>query len=68
MCPDTLSVRAEPSTEKKIKNLQKKIRQTEELEQKVASGELTPCEEQREKLARLESLRQELAALTAAAQ
>ncbi|XP_016114882.1 partner of Y14 and mago-like [Sinocyclocheilus grahami] len=46
---------------KKIKNLRKKLRQVEELQQKVDSGELkTPSREQLDKLGRGQALRDEL--------
>ncbi|CAN0423937.1 unnamed protein product, partial [Ectocarpus fasciculatus] len=46
---------------RKMKALNKKIRQVEELEAKVASGEVVPTEEQRQKLARKPALVAELA-------
>ncbi|XP_060930730.1 partner of Y14 and mago isoform X1 [Limanda limanda] len=49
---------------KKIKNLKKKLRQGEDLQQKVDSGEIEqPTKDQLEKLARLEALREELVQL-----
>ena len=49
---------------KKIKNLKKKLRQGEDLQQKVDSGEIEqPTKDQLEKLGRLEALREELAQL-----
>ncbi|XP_043939706.1 partner of Y14 and mago [Protopterus annectens] len=46
---------------KKIKNLKKKLRQVEELQQKVDSGEIKqPTKEQLEKLARRQALEEEL--------
>ncbi|XP_077401879.1 partner of Y14 and mago [Vanacampus margaritifer] len=46
---------------KKIKNLRKKLRQVEELQQKVDSGEIKqPTQDQLEKLARAKTLRDEL--------
>lgn len=46
---------------KKIKNLKKKLRQVEELQQKVDSGEITePTKDQLEKLGRVTALRDEL--------
>lgn len=46
---------------KKIKNLRKKLRQVEELQQKVDSGELqSPSKDQLEKLGRAQALREEL--------
>uniref|UniRef100_A0A672MD01 PYM homolog 1, exon junction complex associated factor n=1 Tax=Sinocyclocheilus grahami TaxID=75366 RepID=A0A672MD01_SINGR len=56
------------STEKakKMKNLRKKLRQVEELQQKVDSGELkTPSREQLDKLSRGQALRDELRLLEA---
>ncbi|CAB1119553.1 unnamed protein product [Ectocarpus sp. CCAP 1310/34] len=50
---------------RKIKALNKKIRLVEELEAKVASGEVVPTEEQRQKLARKPALVSELAELQA---
>lgn len=44
-----------------IKALNKKIRQVEELEAKVAAGSVVPTEEQRQKLARKPALLAELA-------
>ncbi|XP_061531093.1 partner of Y14 and mago [Phycodurus eques] len=46
---------------KKIKNMRKKLRQVEELQQKVDSGEIKqPTQDQLEKLARAAALRDEL--------
>ncbi|KAL0187500.1 hypothetical protein M9458_019170, partial [Cirrhinus mrigala] len=46
---------------KKMKNLRKKLRQVEELQQKVDSGELkNPSKEQLDKLGRAQALREEL--------
>ncbi|KAI3356942.1 hypothetical protein L3Q82_003583 [Scortum barcoo] len=46
---------------KKIKNLKKKLRQVEELQQKVDSGEIKePTKDQLEKLGRAQALRDEL--------
>nr|XP_057907585.1 partner of Y14 and mago isoform X2 [Doryrhamphus excisus] len=46
---------------KKIKNVKKKLRQVEELQQKVDSGEIKqPTQDQLEKLARAKALRDEL--------
>lgn len=46
---------------KKIKNLRKKLRQIEELQQKVDSGEIKePTKDQLEKMARAQGLRDEL--------
>ncbi|XP_057686262.1 partner of Y14 and mago [Corythoichthys intestinalis] len=46
---------------KKIKNMRKKLRQVEELQQKVDSGEIKqPTQDQLEKLARAKTLRDEL--------
>jgi len=48
-------------TAKKIKNLRKKLRQIEELQQKVDSGEIRePSKDQQEKLGRAAGLREEL--------
>lgn len=44
-----------------IKSLNKKLRQVEELEAKVASGDFVPSAEQRQKLARKPALLAELA-------
>eukprot|EP00164_Ancoracysta_twista_P009851 GFYU01014685.1.p1 GENE.GFYU01014685.1~~GFYU01014685.1.p1 ORF type:complete len:181 (+),score=46.11 GFYU01014685.1:43-585(+) len=52
---------------KKIKNLQKKVRQTEELKAKVDAGSVEPLPEQLEKLERLPEMKKELADLQAAA-
>ncbi|XP_026884910.1 partner of Y14 and mago [Electrophorus electricus] len=56
---------AEPSTAtekvKKMKNLRKKLRQVEELQQKLDSGELqNPSKDQLDKLGRAQALREEL--------
>ncbi|XP_015252932.1 PREDICTED: partner of Y14 and mago [Cyprinodon variegatus] len=52
---------AEAEKAKKIKNLRKKLRQVEELQQKVDSGEIKqPTKDQLEKLGRAEALREEL--------
>lgn len=49
---------------RKIKNLRKKLRQVEELQQKVDSGELkTPSKEQLDKLGRGQALQEELKVL-----
>lgn len=46
---------------KKIKNLKKKLRQVEELQQKVDTGEIKqPTQDQLEKLGRVKALREEL--------
>lgn len=51
---------------KKIKNLRKKLRQVEELQQKVGSGEIqSPSQEQLDKLGRGQALREELQLLEA---
>uniref|UniRef100_A0A8C1TAQ6 PYM homolog 1, exon junction complex associated factor n=1 Tax=Cyprinus carpio TaxID=7962 RepID=A0A8C1TAQ6_CYPCA len=51
---------------KKMKNLRKKLRQVEELQQKLDSGELkTPSKEQLDKLSRGQALRDELRLLEA---
>ncbi|XP_043103016.1 partner of Y14 and mago isoform X2 [Puntigrus tetrazona] len=51
---------------KKLKNLRKKLRQVEELQQKVDSGELkNPSKEQLDKLGRGQALRDELRLLEA---
>ncbi|KAF4110447.1 partner of Y14 and mago isoform X1 [Onychostoma macrolepis] len=51
---------------KKMKNLRKKLRQVEELQQKVDCGELkTPSKEQLDKLGRGQALREELRLLEA---
>ncbi|GAA6103799.1 partner of Y14 and mago [Tachysurus ichikawai] len=51
---------------KKIKNVRKKLRQVEELQQKVDSGELqNPSKDQLEKLGRAQALREELRQLEA---
>lgn len=57
--PDDSSAAAEKS--KKIKNLKKKLRQVEELQQKVDSGEIQePTKDQLEKLARAHAIQVEL--------
>lgn len=62
-CPNE-STAAEKA--KKIKNLKKKLRQIEELQQKVDSGEIKePTKDQVEKLGRAESLQAELQQLEA---
>lgn len=62
-CPDE-SAAAEKA--KKIKNLKKKLRQIEELQQKVDSGEIKePTKDQLEKLGRAETLQAELQELEA---
>ncbi|XP_054465402.1 partner of Y14 and mago isoform X2 [Anoplopoma fimbria] len=56
---DSLADAAEKA--KKIKNLKKKLRQVEELQQKVNSGEITePTADQLEKLGRVKVLQDEL--------
>ncbi|KAK5864229.1 hypothetical protein PBY51_001189 [Eleginops maclovinus] len=46
---------------KKLKNLKKKLRQAEDLQQKVDSGEITePTKDQQEKLSRVKTLREEI--------
>ncbi|XP_055025094.1 partner of Y14 and mago isoform X2 [Misgurnus anguillicaudatus] len=56
---DTSAAAAEKA--KKIKNLRKKLRQVEELQQKLDSGELkNPSKEQLEKLGRGQALQEEL--------
>lgn len=61
-----VSVSSDPSAAaaeklKKIKNLKKKLRQVEELQQKVDSGEIKdPTKDQLEKLARAKALQAEL--------
>lgn len=62
-CPNE-SAAAEKA--KKIKNLKKKLRQIEELQQKVDSGEIKePTKDQMEKLGRAETLQAELQQLEA---
>ncbi|XP_059189253.1 partner of Y14 and mago [Centropristis striata] len=57
--PNDSSAAAEKA--KKIKNLKKKLRQVEDLQQKVDSGEITePTKDQLEKLGRLQALQDEL--------
>jgi partner of Y14 and mago protein len=48
---------------KQIRNLKKKVRQSDELQQKVSSGELQPNDEQKEKLASRGKLEGEIAVL-----
>lgn len=56
---DTSAAAAEKA--KKIKNVKKKLRQVEELQQRVDSGEIKqPTKDQLEKLGRAEALRDEL--------
>ncbi|XP_008291970.1 partner of Y14 and mago [Stegastes partitus] len=58
--PDDSSAAAAEKA-KKIKNLRKKLRQVEELQQKVDSGEIKqPTKDQLEKLGRAKALRDEL--------
>lgn len=58
---ETLEDSAVAEKSKKIKNLKKKLRQAEELQQKVDSGEIKhPTKEQLDKLARAPALRDEL--------
>lgn len=58
--PDDSSA-ASTEKAKKIKNLKKKLRQVEELQHKVDSGEIKqPTKDQLEKLGRAEALRDEL--------
>lgn len=62
--PDESEAAAEKA--KKIKNLKKKLRQIEELQQKVDSGEIKePTKDQLEKLGRAETLQAELQQLEA---
>ncbi|XP_026072868.1 partner of Y14 and mago B isoform X1 [Carassius auratus] len=59
--PEAADPTAAAEKAKKIKNLRKKLRQVEELQQKVDSGELeTPSKEQLDKLGRGQALRDEL--------
>lgn len=59
--PDESSASEAAEKAKKIKNLKKKLRQVEELQQKVNSGEIKdPTKDQLEKLARAQTLRDEL--------
>ncbi|XP_076022714.1 partner of Y14 and mago [Genypterus blacodes] len=52
---------AAAETVKKIKNLKKKLRQVEDLQQKMDSGEIKqPTKDQLEKLGRVKALREEL--------
>lgn len=63
-CPNESAAAAEKA--KKIKNLKKKMRQIEELQQKVDSGEIKePTKDQLEKLGRAETLQAELQQLEA---
>ncbi|TNM86783.1 hypothetical protein fugu_007013 [Takifugu bimaculatus] len=63
-CPDESEAAAEKA--KKIKNLKKKLRQIEELQQKMDSGEIKePTKDQLEKLGRAETLQAELQQLEA---
>lgn len=63
-CHDETSAAAEKA--KKIKNLKKKLRQIEELQQKVDSGEIKePTKDQLEKLGRANTLQAELQQLEA---
>mmetsp|Transcript_12931 Transcript_12931/g.25583 ORF Transcript_12931/g.25583 Transcript_12931/m.25583 type:complete len:184 (+) Transcript_12931:126-677(+) len=48
---------------KKIRNLKKKVRQSDELQEKVKSKEVEPNDEQRDKLAKRGELESEIAAL-----
>lgn len=58
--PDDSSAAAAEKA-KKIKNLKKKLRQVEELQQKVDSGEIKePTKDQLEKLGRAQALKEEL--------
>ncbi|KAK7884404.1 hypothetical protein WMY93_027527 [Mugilogobius chulae] len=57
--PDDSSAASEKA--KKVKNLKKKLRQIDDLQQKVDSGEIKqPSKEQLEKLARAQALRDEI--------
>lgn len=59
--PEATDPTAAAEKAKKIKNLRKKLRQVEELQQKVSSGELkSPSKEQLDKLGRGQALRAEL--------
>ena len=52
------------NSQKRLKNVKKKLRQIEELEAKIASGELAePSKEQLDKIARKDALEEELRAL-----
>lgn len=63
-CPDESTAASEKA--KKIKNLKKKMRQIEELQQKVDSGEIKePTKDQLEKLGRAGTLEAELQQLEA---
>ncbi|XP_056278133.1 partner of Y14 and mago [Pseudoliparis swirei] len=58
--PNDYSAEADEKA-KKIKNLKKKLRQVEELQQKMDSGEITePTKDQLEKLLRVQALQDEL--------
>ncbi|XP_053704993.1 partner of Y14 and mago [Synchiropus splendidus] len=60
VAPDALES-SDADKVKKIKNVKKKLRQVEELQQKIDSGEIkTPSKEQLEKVGRAETLRAEL--------
>mmetsp|Transcript_40860 Transcript_40860/g.102234 ORF Transcript_40860/g.102234 Transcript_40860/m.102234 type:complete len:180 (+) Transcript_40860:74-613(+) len=48
---------------KKIRNLKKKVRQSDELQEKVKSKEIEPNEEQKDKLAKRGELEREIASL-----
>lgn len=62
--PSTDESSAAAEKAKKIKNLKKKIRQVEDLQQKVNSGEIKePTKDQLEKLGRALALKEELQAL-----
>lgn len=59
--PDDPSAAAAAERAKKIKNLKKKLRQVEELQQKMDSGEIKqPTKDQLEKLGRAKALQDEL--------
>ncbi|XP_030052568.1 partner of Y14 and mago [Microcaecilia unicolor] len=63
LCPQTKAEPDSSTSEKsrKIKNLRKKLRQVEELQQKIDCGEIsTPSKEQLEKLGRRKALEEEL--------
>lgn len=58
---DSSAAAAAAEKAKKIKNLKKKLRQVEELQQKVDSGEIKePTKDQLEKLGRLQALKDEI--------
>jgi len=60
---DRLQVKDEPvSVEHKIRALRKKIRQTEQLADRVASGKVVPDADQQQRITRLPHLKEELAA------